>query len=153
MPVTFNLPLLPMWWPWVALMAASLLFILWVLRSAPARQLSVLWVKSFLENERFSPRLLTIFFFVSVTVFLEIWLFRMNKPEALMLVYVQVIAFNLTLITSLLGLGKWTDAYQKIKLGKATPDTVVNSTSTQVSGENVSVAEASGGDNQTGRAG
>jgi|GEM_PF-4281143 len=137
--MTFTIPAPPHWWPYLVLSAGALLLLIWLIRAGTLRQLATLWVKSFVENERFSPRLLTIFFFVLLTGYLEYRIFLLERAEAQMLVYVQVVFANLTLVTALLGAGKLADTYKTVQLEKKTPDTQITAKTAAVSGQNISV--------------
>ena len=80
------------------------------------RRFVTLLLNSLLENERFSPRLLTVFACVLLTGYLEIKLFDAKTSDTLAFVLFQVILANIGLIVTLLGLGKITDTIQKIKV-------------------------------------
>lgn len=80
-----------------------------------------LLMRSVMESERLSPRLLTVFATVLLTGYLEVKVIQMMlletpPTEARLLVAVQIIMANIGLITLLLGLGKVTDAFTKVKL-------------------------------------
>lgn len=130
--MTIHLPQLPDWWPAVAALAVSLLLLLWLLRAVSAKALADLLMRSAVENGRLSPRLLTTLFFVALTGYLEYKVLTMNRSEALLLVYVQVIFANIGLITVLLGLGKAADTFSKVQLEKKTPDTQINADTAEI---------------------
>lgn len=134
-----TLPSLPQWWPAVAALAFSLLLLLWLLRSVSAKGLADLLLRSAVENNRLSSRLLTTLFFVALTGYLEYKVFGLDKPEALLLVYVQIIFANIGLITVLLGLGKAADTFSKVQLEKKTPDTQINTQNADVSAGTVNM--------------
>ncbi|WP_324671027.1 hypothetical protein [Hymenobacter sp. GOD-10R] len=80
------------------------------------KRLLTLLLNSLLENERFSPRLLTVLACVALTGYLELKLFDSKVSETIAFVLFQVILANIGLIVTLLGLGKITDTIQKIKV-------------------------------------
>lgn len=110
------------------------------------RTLWELLVRSIMENDRISPRLLTVFAVVILTGYLEVKIVRglfLPAPpsEAHLLVAVQIIIANIGLITLLLGLGKLTDAYKQIKLEgpPPAPDTQINTDQATVTGGPVNI--------------
>jgi len=116
-------------WQAILFWGALALVLFWLL--APARKrLSELTLNSVVENNRFSPRLLTTFAVVGVTLYLELRAAH-TAPSVLNGVQVStwppeyVLIANLTLIGALLGLGKLADTYKTVQLNKTVPDTEI----------------------------
>lgn len=139
------LPLLPPLLP-VLVWGLAFLFVLWLVLP-PREQLRPLLLNSVVESGRFSPRLLTTFAVVSVTLYLELKAAH-AKPEVVNGLQISpwppeyVLLANLTLIGALLGLGKLADTYKTVQLNKPAATTTIESEQTEVKGENVTVTPA-----------
>ncbi|QNH60763.1 hypothetical protein [Hymenobacter sediminicola] len=127
-------------WTWYVMGAVLALVALLLLVRASQGKFGELLVRSLTEDNRFSPRLLTTFAIVAVTVYLELRGAHM-QPEIVGGVLLTgyppeyVLLANIGLIAALLGIGTW----GKVQLGKTVPDTVVQSDETTIKTDNVQV--------------